>query len=177
MLKESKVQMFRADHLSNELRKRKGSSVTVNDTEDPFLRPMTSVAASRKLVEERGLQFSDDDGDSSGTDYEENDVLNIKKDLGFKPVKGQPGMFYKVCNLYCHINKMQLVGFLLRTNQLIENVEEGILNLASDAQKSLLHSDYLLYFFYRAWSIYQININSPPGRSISAFIHSSGVKI
>ena len=60
-----------------------------------MIRPMTSVAASRLLVEERGLKLSDDD-DSSGTDYDDNEIYALKKDDGFKAVKGQPGMFYKV---------------------------------------------------------------------------------
>lgn len=99
MVLDSEVQMFRAETLSANLRKRKSS--VGQDTvavADPLLRPMTSVAASRKLVEEKGLQLSDDDddGDSSGTDYGEHDILALKKNEGFKPVKGQPGMFYKV---------------------------------------------------------------------------------
>ena len=45
-----------------------------------------------------GLQLSDDDdGHSSGTDYDENDIYAVKKTEDFKLVKGQPGMFYKVC--------------------------------------------------------------------------------
>ncbi|XP_057308593.1 uncharacterized protein LOC130646936 [Hydractinia symbiolongicarpus] len=101
MVLDSEVQMFRAESLSANLRKRKSSvgQDTVAVT-DPLLRPMTSVAASRKLVEEKGLQLSDDDddGDSSGTDYGEHDILALKKNEGFKPVKGQPGMFYKIHN-------------------------------------------------------------------------------
>lgn len=98
----SQVQMFRAETLSADLRKRKNSSLPGgghgNEDEQLMVRPMTSVAASRKLVEERGLQLSDDDDDanSSGTDYDDQDIYALKKTDHFKPVKGQPGMFYKV---------------------------------------------------------------------------------
>lgn len=95
LIQGSHVQLFRAENLSSDLRKRKNSSVD-DDQDEPFVRPMTSVAASRKLVEEKGLQFSDDEN-SSGTDYDEEDIYALKKTEGFKPVKGQPGMFYKVC--------------------------------------------------------------------------------
>ena len=53
-------------------------------------RPVT-VHMSRKAVE------ADVSTDGSGTDYSDDEVLMLKKDDGFKPVKGQPGMFYKVC--------------------------------------------------------------------------------
>lgn len=94
-MRDSQIQMLRAENLSEDLRKRKNSG-TGAETDEPFARPMTSVTASRKLVEERGLQLSDDEN-SSGTDYDENDIYTLKKTEGFKPVKGQPGMFYKVC--------------------------------------------------------------------------------
>ena len=35
-------------------------------------------------------------GDSDSDDYDEEDIYFVKKDAGFYPVKGQPGMFYKV---------------------------------------------------------------------------------
>ena len=97
----SQIQMFRAENLSADLRKRRHSDVGEVSTEEHMIRPMTSVAASRKLVEERGLQLSDDeDGNSSGTDYDEHDIYALKKTEDFKPVKGQPGMFYKVSFVY-----------------------------------------------------------------------------
>lgn len=52
-------------------------------------RPMT-VTMSRKAVE------MDVSSEGSGTDYSDDEVLMLKKDDGFKPVKGQPGMYYKV---------------------------------------------------------------------------------
>ncbi|KAK3743337.1 hypothetical protein QZH41_013912, partial [Actinostola sp. cb2023] len=51
-------------------------------------RPMT-VHMSRKAAE------ADASSDGSGTDYSDDEVLMLKKNDGFKPVKGQPGMFYK----------------------------------------------------------------------------------
>lgn len=45
---------------------------------------------SRKAVE------IDASSDGSGTDYSDDEVLMLKKDDGFRPVKGQPGMYYKV---------------------------------------------------------------------------------
>ncbi|EDO30431.1 predicted protein, partial [Nematostella vectensis] len=51
-------------------------------------RPMT-VHMSRKVME------AEASSDGSGTDYSDDEVLMLKKDDGFKPVKGQPGMFYK----------------------------------------------------------------------------------
>ena len=93
---DSQIQLIRAENLSEDLRKRKNST-TASEHDEMLVRPMTSVTASRKLVEEKGLQLSDDDdGDSSGTDYDEDDIYALKKNEGFKPVKGQPGMFYKV---------------------------------------------------------------------------------
>ena len=93
--------MLRAENLSADLlRKRRHSDAEVDSEEEneKMIRPMTSVAASRKLVEERGLQLSDDDDGerSDGTDYDEHDIYAIKKTEDFKAVKGQPGMFYKV---------------------------------------------------------------------------------
>lgn len=53
-------------------------------------RPVTTQM-SRKAVE------IDASSDGSGTDYSDDEVLMLKKDDGFRPVKGQPGMYYKVC--------------------------------------------------------------------------------
>ena len=53
-------------------------------------RPVT-MHMSRKAVE-------DASSDGSGTDYSDDEVLMLKKDDGFRPVKGQPGMYYKVCS-------------------------------------------------------------------------------
>lgn len=54
-------------------------------------RPL-SMHMSRKAVE------VDASSDGSGTDYSDDEVLMLKKDDGFRPVKGQPGMYYKVCS-------------------------------------------------------------------------------
>lgn len=54
-------------------------------------RPVT-MHTSRKAVE------VDASSDGSGTDYSDDEVLMLKKDDGFRPVKGQPGMYYKVCS-------------------------------------------------------------------------------
>ena len=35
-------------------------------------------------------------GDSDSDDYDEEDIYFTKKDGGFYPVKGKPGMYYKV---------------------------------------------------------------------------------
>lgn len=51
-------------------------------------RPVTTQM-SRKAVE------IDASSDGSGTDYSDDEVLMLKKDDGFRPVKGQPGMYYK----------------------------------------------------------------------------------
>lgn len=48
---------------------------------------------SRKAVE------IDASSEGSGTDYSDDEVLMLKKDDGFRPVKGQPGMYYKVCDI------------------------------------------------------------------------------
>ena len=96
----SQIKMLRAENLSADLlRKRRHSDADAEEREDEvaMIRPMTSVAASRKFVEERGLQLSDDDGEQSdGTDYDEHDIYAVKKTEDYKAVKGQPGMFYKV---------------------------------------------------------------------------------
>ena len=66
---------------------------------------------SRKAVE------IDASSEGSGTDYSDDEVLMLKKDDGFRPVKGQPGMYYKVrypfrflCSFYIFIiqNCLQL---------------------------------------------------------------------
>jgi len=51
---------------------------------------------SRKAVE------IDASSEGSGTDYSDDEVLMLKKDDGFRPVKGQPGMYYKVGDRLCY---------------------------------------------------------------------------
>lgn len=82
--------MFRAENLSADLRKKRDEP-----TVEEIARPMTSVDASRKLVEEKGLQMSDDGSDDE-SDYNDDEVYALKQDMGFRPVKGEAGMFYKV---------------------------------------------------------------------------------
>ena len=84
--------MFRAETLTADLYKKKRSLATVDDPTE--FRPLTSVEASRALVEEKGLQLSEDESEKS--DYDEKDIYKLKENEGFRPVKGQPGMFYKV---------------------------------------------------------------------------------
>lgn len=66
------------------LRQRRSSSVSQRRTSRPVTMHM-----SRKAVE------IDASSDGSGTDYSDDEVLMLKKDDGFRPVKGQPGMYYK----------------------------------------------------------------------------------
>ena len=42
------------------------------------------------------MAFSDESDTGSGTDYNDDDVCIVKKDPGFRKVKGQEGMYYKV---------------------------------------------------------------------------------
>ena len=56
-------------------------------------RPMTTIG-SRKVHRPRKVKVaSGSDGES---DYDEQDVYLTEQNNGFYPVKGQPGMFYKV---------------------------------------------------------------------------------
>lgn len=70
---------------------------------DPMLRQRRSSASSRRLSRpvtthtSRRAAEGDASSDGSGTDYSDDEVLMLKKDDGFRPVKGQPGMYYKVC--------------------------------------------------------------------------------
>ena len=52
-------------------------------------------------MDERSIAFSDETDTGSGTDYNDDDVYNVKKDNGFKRVKDQPGMYYKVHGRAC----------------------------------------------------------------------------
>lgn len=107
--------MLRAENLSADLLRKRRHSDADTDEDDgaTMIRPMTSVAASRKLVEERGLQLSDDDGDQSdGTDYDEHDIYAVKKTEDFKAVKGQPGMFYKVRSYSMNVLHLRLIRIM-----------------------------------------------------------------
>lgn len=69
---------------------------------DPILRQRRSSASSRRMSRPVTMHTSrraaeDASSDGSGTDYSDDEVLMLKKDDGFRPVKGQPGMYYKVC--------------------------------------------------------------------------------
>ncbi|XP_078356558.1 uncharacterized protein LOC144641416, partial [Oculina patagonica] len=63
---------------------RRGSAVSQRRASRPVTMHM-----SRKAVE------IDASSEGSGTDYSDDEVLMLKKDDGFRPVKGQPGMYYK----------------------------------------------------------------------------------
>ena len=70
-----------------------------------MLRQRRSSASSRRLSRpvtthtSRRAAEGDASSDGSGTDYSDDEVLMLKKDDGFRPVKGQPGMYYKVCTV------------------------------------------------------------------------------
>lgn len=70
---------------------RRGSAVSQRRASRPVTMHM-----SRKAVE------IDASSDGSGTDYSDDEVLMLKKDDGFRPVKGQPGMYYKVGDSLCY---------------------------------------------------------------------------
>ena len=68
---------------------RRRSSAT---TATQLPRPLT-VHMSRKVMEYPDPSSA---SEGSGTDYSDDEVLMLKKDDDFKPVKGLPGMYYKV---------------------------------------------------------------------------------
>lgn len=70
---------------------RRGSAVSQRRASRPVTMHM-----SRKAVE------IDASSEGSGTDYSDDEVLMLKKDDGFRPVKGQPGMYYKVGDSLCY---------------------------------------------------------------------------
>ena len=70
---------------------RRGSAVSQRRASRPVTMHM-----SRKAVE------IDASSEGSGTDYSDDEVLMLKKDDGFRPVKGQPGMYYKVGHRLCY---------------------------------------------------------------------------
>lgn len=61
-------------------------------------RPMT-VHMSRKVMEYPDPSSA---SEGSGTDYSDDEILMLRKDDDFRPVKGQPGMYYKVCSTYSY---------------------------------------------------------------------------
>lgn len=71
---------------------RRGSAVSQRRASRPVTMHM-----SRKAVE------IDASSEGSGTDYSDDEVLMLKKDDGFRPVKGQPGMYYKVSDNPCYL--------------------------------------------------------------------------
>ena len=97
----SDLRMYRAGNLSADLRRRRVESrqqqhnLTNNAENDAKeRRPMTSVMHSRKLIEEKGIQLSDTDTDDSVITDDE--VYPLSKETKFEPVKGEPGLFYKI---------------------------------------------------------------------------------
>lgn len=86
------MKLQKAADISSELRQRRSSrsSGKFQPADD---------AASRKLSafgSRRSMAFSDESDTGSGTDYNDDDVCIVKKDPGFRKVKGQEGMYYKV---------------------------------------------------------------------------------
>ena len=69
---------------------------TPDDNSPRHDRPSTVLHTSRKLHEAANVLegLSDD----SGTDFSDDEVAEIRKQDDFKPVKGKPGMYYKVSN-------------------------------------------------------------------------------
>ena len=55
-------------------------------------RPFSSVGSRRVHNEKKFRALADDDG----SDYEEEEVYLMKKEQDFYPIRGQPGMWYKV---------------------------------------------------------------------------------
>ena len=94
------MKLQKASEISSELRQRRTSrtsrtSISIQPAEDSISRKLP-VYGSRRSVDERSIAFSDETDTGSGTDYNDDDVYNVKKDNGFKRVKDQPGMYYKV---------------------------------------------------------------------------------
>ena len=56
---------------------------------------MTTVG-SRTVHRDKKVTLAEDSEESDFADYEEKDVYLLKKDGGYYPVRGQPGLFYKV---------------------------------------------------------------------------------
>ncbi|CAH3160843.1 unnamed protein product [Porites lobata] len=95
---EEKEGMGSSHNLQVEVPEMRRTSLAVPD---PMLRQRRSSASSRRLSRpvtthtSRRAAEGDASSDGSGTDYSDDEVLMLKKDDGFRPVKGQPGMYYK----------------------------------------------------------------------------------
>ena len=59
---------------------------------------MTTLG-SRKLYKDKKAKLDEEDSDD--TDYDQDDVLLMKKEDGYYPVKGHPGMYYKASWRLC----------------------------------------------------------------------------
>ena len=90
---------------------RRGSAVSQRRASRPVTMHM-----SRKAVE------IDASSEGSGTDYSDDEVLMLKKDDGFRPVKGQPGMYYKVGDslLFLYSGSEQLSGILVSVKVILD---------------------------------------------------------
>ena len=91
---------------------RRGSAVSQRRASRPVTMHM-----SRKAVE------IDASSEGSGTDYSDDEVLMLKKDDGFRPVKGQPGMYYKVHNKQIFILCFCFVFYLLSKYPLLNTFD------------------------------------------------------
>lgn len=69
-------------------------------------RPSTVLHTSRKLHEAANVL----EGlcEESGTDFSDDELAEMKKEDDFKPVRGKPGMFYKVSSRTLKVNSCLL---------------------------------------------------------------------
>ena len=68
-------------------------------------RPFSSVGSRRVHNEKKFRALADDDG----SDYEEEEVYLMKKEQDFYPIRGQPGMWYKVSTSTRSCDLMSLI--------------------------------------------------------------------
>jgi len=91
------MKLQKAADISTELKQRRTSntSVSLQPADDPPSRKL-SATGSRRSYGGRSMALTDDSDSASGTDYDDDDVCIVKKDLGFRRVKGHDGMYFKV---------------------------------------------------------------------------------
>ncbi len=88
------MRLQKASEISSELRQRRSSKTSLNlHAGDEGASQKLSVMSQNDAT---SLADSDDSDTGSGTDYNDDDICAVKKDHGFRHVKGQPGMYYKV---------------------------------------------------------------------------------
>ena len=92
------MKLQKAADISTELRQRRTSNTSrasIQVADDPPSRKL-SATGSRKSYGGRSMALTDDSDSASGTDYDDDDVCVVKKDLGFRRVKDHEGMYFKV---------------------------------------------------------------------------------